>query len=369
MNVAVGDAPRPFGLRRRPVPAGPRSGWSDGRSLAIALVKLSSLGDVVHALPLAHAIRCRFPGAGLTWIVERREEAILLGNPDIDHVVPVDTRLWRRDFRRPGGARAVFLKVRGLIRRLAAGRFDVALDVQGNLKSGLITSLTRAPLRVGFALRDCREWGNALFTNRRVALPPGPIHVVEENLAVLAAIGVGRAEAGEPVFALAADPAAEGVIARVLEKEGVKPETRLLALNPGAGGPAKRWAVAAYRQLGEALAARLGARPVLCWGPGEDGLARSIGAGMRETPLIPPATSIPEMVALLRRATLVVGGDTGPIHLAAALGVPTVGLYGPTDARRNGPYGSRVATVQSPTGQMAAIEVERVLAAAARLLP
>ncbi len=334
----------------------------------IALVKLSSLGDVVHTLPLAHAVRRRFPAAEVTWIVERREEAILLGHPDVDHVVPVDTRLWRREFRRPGGARAVFLKVRGLVRRLRAGRFDVALDVQGNLKSGLITALTRASLRVGFALRDCRERGNALFTNRRIALPPGPIHVVEENLAVLVALGVGRAEVGEPVFPLAVDPAAEGVIARVLEKEGVKPETRLLALNPGAGVPAKRWTVGAYRRLGEALAARLGARPVLCWGPGEDDLARAIAEGMREAPVIPPATSIPEMVTLLRRATLVVGGDTGPIHIAAALGVPTVGLYGPTDARRNGPYGPRVATVQSATGQMAAIEVESVLAAAERLL-
>jgi lipopolysaccharide heptosyltransferase I len=369
MNIAVGDAPGPFGFRRRSPPVGLRRDWGNGRGPAIALVKLSSLGDVVHTLPLAHAIRSRLPGASVTWIVERREEAILRGNPDIDHVVPVDTRLWRRDFRRPGGARAVFLKVRGLIRRLANGRFDVALDVQGNLKSGLITALTRAPIRVGFALRDCRERGNALFTNRRVALPPGPIHVIEENLAVLAALGLDRADAGPPVFPLAADPTAEAVIARVLEKEGVKPETRLLALNPGAGEPAKRWTVAAYRQLGDALAARLGARPVLCWGPGEDGLARSIAAGMRQTPFIPPATSIPEMVALLRRATLVVGGDTGPIHLAAALGVPTVGLYGPTDARRNGPCGLRVVTVQSPSGRMDAIGVEGVLAAAARLLP
>jgi lipopolysaccharide heptosyltransferase I len=369
MNIAVGDTPGPFGFGRRPPPAGLKRDWSNGRGPAVALVKLSSLGDVVHTLPLAHAIKCRFPGADVTWIVERREEAILRGNPDIDHVVPVDTRLWRRDFRRPGGARAVFLKVRGLTRRLAAGRFDVALDVQGNLKSGVITALTRAALRVGFALRNCREPGNALFTNRRVALPPGPIHVVEENLAVLAALGIDRTEAGPPTFPLAADPTAEAVIARVLEKEGVKPETRLLALNPGAGGPAKRWAVPAYQKLGEALGARLGARPVLCWGPGEDGLVRSIAAGMREVPLIPPATSIPEMVALLRRATLVVGGDTGPIHLAAALGVPTVGLYGPTDARRNGPYGPQVATVQSPTGQMDAIGVEGVLAAAARLLP
>ena len=334
----------------------------------IALVKLSSLGDVVHALPLAHALRRRLPDVELTWVVERREEAILTGNPDIDHVVAVDTRLWRREFRRPGSARAVALKVRGLVRRLAAGRFDVAVDVQGNLKSGLITALTRAPLRIGFAVGDCRERANALFTTRRVALPRGPIPVVEENLAVLGALGIRRADVGPPVFPIPTDPAAEGVIARVLEKEGVKPESRLLALNPGAGRAGKRWAVESYRRLGEALARRLALRPVICWGPGEGGLARAVAADMAGAPLVPPATSILEMTALLRRAALVVGGDTGPIHIAAALGVPTVGLYGPTDARRNGPLGARVAALQSPTRRMDDIAVEAVAAAAEALV-
>jgi lipopolysaccharide heptosyltransferase I len=336
--------------------------------MRIALVKLSSLGDVVHALPLARALARGRPGCELTWIVERREEAILRGNPDVDHVVAVDTRLWRREFRRPGGGHTVYLKVRGLVRRLRAGRFDAALDAQGNLKSGLITALTRAPLRIGFALRDCREGGNALFTTRRVSLPPGPIHVVEENLALLAALGVARADAGVPVLPLPTDPVAEGVIARVLEKEGVKAETPLVVLNPGSGRAGKRWTVEAYRRVGEQLARRLGARPVLCWGPGEEALARTIAEGMGEAPLIPPATSILELVALLRRASLVVGADTGPIHIAAALGVPTVGLYGPTDARRNGPYGPRVATVQSRSGRMEDIGFGAVLAAADRLL-
>jgi lipopolysaccharide heptosyltransferase I len=340
---------------------------SPGRT-RIALVKLSSLGDVVHALPAAHALRRCLPGCELTWIVERRESAVLAGNPDLDRVVPVDTRLWRREFRRPGGARAVVVKVRGLVRALAAGGFDVAIDFQGNLKSGIITALTRAPLRVGFALGDCRESANALFTTRRLPLPSGPIHVVEENFVLLAALGLRREELGVPVYPMAPDAAAEGVVGRLLEKEGVGPETPLVALNPGSGGPAKRWPTAAYQRLGDALATRLGARVALSWGPGEDALAREVGAGMRAPALVPPATSIPELVALIRRASLVVGGDTGPIHIAAALGIPTVALYGPTDPRRNGPAGPRLLTVQSPTGRMDGIGVEAVLAAVDRLL-
>ncbi|MGH7321897.1 MAG: glycosyltransferase family 9 protein, partial [Candidatus Rokuibacteriota bacterium] len=309
------------------------------------------------------------PRAELTWLVERREHAILVGNPDIDHVVPVDTRLWRREFRQPGGARTVALKVRGLVRRLRAGHFDVALDLQGLWKSGVITALTRAPVRIGFALGACREFANTLFTNHRVSVPSGAIHVVEENLALLSVLGMSRESVGAPALPIPADPVAESIIGRYLEEQGIKPETALIALNPGAGGDAKRWTVEAYRRLGDELTSRLGARAILCWGPGEEPLARAIGHGMRTAPLIPPPTSIPEMVAVLRRTSLVAGGDTGPIHVAAALGVPTVGLYGPTQARRNGPYGPRTATVQSRTGRMDDITVESVVTAAARLLP
>lgn len=339
----------------------------DGRP-RIALIKLSSLGDVVHALPVAHALRARFPEAVLTWVVERREQAILSGNPDLDHVVPVDTRLWRREFRRPTGAQAVIVKVRGLVRRLRAGRFDVALDLQGLWKSGVITILTRAPVRVGFARRWCREAASALFTNRHVAVPPDAVHVVDANLALLGALGMDRTTVGAPVTPIAVDPVADDAMGRFLGEEGVKPQTPLVAFHPGSGGEGKRWAIEAYRRLGDELTLRLAARAVICWGPGEEPLARAIAHGMRTAPLIPPPTSIAEMVALLRRATLVVGGDTGPVHIAGALGVPTLGLYGPTQARRNGPYGSRATAIQSPTGRMDGIGVEHVLAAVEGLL-
>ncbi len=338
------------------------------RAPRVALVKLSSLGDVVHALPAAHALRTAWPGAELTWVVERREKAILAGNPDLDRVVAVDTRLWRREFRRPWGAETVFLKVRGLIRRLRGGRFDVAVDLQGLWKSGVITWLTWAPVRVGFARRHCRERANTWFTNRRVELPGEGLHVVDENLALLRGLGLDPAKAGSPRFAIPEDAAAEMTVARCLEEEGLKPDTAAVVLNPGSGGGGKRWAIEAFRRLGDALAERLGARVVVCWGPGEEPLARAIGHGMRTAPVVPPPTSILEMVALLRRAALVVGGDTGPIHIAAALGIPTVGLYGPTNARRNGPYGPRTAAVQSATGRMDGISVEAALGAVQRVL-
>lgn len=332
--------------------------------MRIALVKLSSLGDVVHALPVLHALRLHLPNAHLAWIVEKREQAILEGHPALDELIPVDTRLWRREFRDPRGLRTVFLKVRGLLQRLAAGRFDVALDLQGLWKSGTITALTRAPLRIGFAPGLCRERANALFTNRW-ARPDSGAHVVEQNLALLAPLGVPVAEIA---FPLPIPPAAEAAAARYLEGEGVKPRDLLVALNPGAGGDPKRWAVEAYRRVAGELAVRFGARILLLWGPGEEPLARAIAHGLTPPPLIPPPTSIPELAALLRRALLVVGGDTGPIHIAAALGVPTVGLYGPTSGRRNGPYGPRTLAIQSPTRRMNGISVEAVVAGAEALV-
>jgi lipopolysaccharide heptosyltransferase I len=340
-----------------------------GRDAAprIALVKLSSLGDVVHALPAARAMRVWWPRAELTWVVERREEAILSGNPDLDHVVSVDTRLWRREFRRLAGAPAVAVKMRGLVRRLAAGRFDVAVDLQGLWKSGIIAALTRAPLRVGLAATHCRERGSAWFTNRHVT-PPMTAHVVDQYRAVVAALGIDLAAVGPPSFPIARDPGVESRMARWLEDEGVKMTTPLVLLNPGSGGDHKRWAAEAFRRLGEELAVRLEGRVAITWGPGEEPLARAIAHGMRTGALVPPATTIGEMIALFRRATLVVGGDTGPVHVAAVLGVPTIGLYGPTSARRNGPYGPRVAAIQSPTGHMDGVSVEAVLGAAQALL-
>lgn len=335
----------------------------------IAVVKLSALGDVVHALPAVHALRRWWPRAELTWIVERREEAILLGNPDLDYVVAVDTRLWRREFRRLVGGPPVLAKLRGLVRRLGAGRFDIAVDLQGLWKSGVITGLTRAPIRVGLVPSQCRERPSAWFTNRRVTLPAAATHVVEQCLAVVGGgLGIDLAAVGPPAFPIALSPEAAASVARWCEGEGIKADASVVVLNPGSGGDGKRWAVEAFRRLGEELAVRLAARVVVAWGPGEEPLARAIAHGMRAGAAVPPSTTIPEMVALFRRAALVVGGDTGPVHIAAALQVPTVGLYGPTSARRNGPYGSRTAAVQSPSGRMDGISVEAVLAAAEPLL-
>jgi lipopolysaccharide heptosyltransferase I len=330
----------------------------------IALIKLSSLGDVVHALPVASTLRARLPDADLTWIVERHEATVLRGHPALDAVVAIDTRRWRRA-RRPRDLLAVLHAVRQLRRRLHDGAFDVALDLQGLIKSGLIAAATRAPLRIGAPVRRCREPLSAAFTNRRVEPPPSARHVVDQHLALLAPLGVT-----EPVreFGLRLDPVAEARAEEFLGARGLKPGRRLVVLNPGAGRADKRWPEERFRALADHLIEDTGADVLVVWGPGEETIARRIAPGGPSRAVLGPATSLDELVAFLRRASVLVAADTGPLHLAAAVGTPCVGLYGPTSAVRNGPYGPGHHCLQAPDGRVTTIDEAAVLHAVTSLL-
>jgi len=336
------------------------------RAPRIAIIKLSSLGDVLHALPVARALRRALPGAHLTWVVEAREYAILRDQPDLDAVVPVDTRLWRRLVWRPSGAREVLSKVGRLRERIRRASFDVAIDLQGLLKSGLLTAYTGAPVRIGFSAGRCRERWNALFTNRHVTPPLSARHVVEQYLALLAPLGI---DPGPVEFHVPVPAAAEHRMEELLVKEGVKPGDRLVAINPGAGRANKRWPVARFSALAERLASEAGARLLLLWGPDEAFMARDIALALPgHSALLAPPTDLGELTALLKRCRLMIANDTGPLHLAAALGTPALGLFGPTSAERNGPYGPRCRGLQSPDGTMDGLEVVTVFEAARGML-
>ncbi|MCI0547191.1 MAG: glycosyltransferase family 9 protein [Candidatus Rokubacteria bacterium] len=330
----------------------------------IGLVKLSSLGDVIHALPLARALRRARPGSHLAWIVERREAAILRGHPDLDAVIEVDLRSRARAARQPGGALALVTEIARVRREVRRLRLDAVIDAQGLAKSGLIARATRAPVRIAFARGEAREWPSAVLATTRVTPPASAVHVVDKYLALLRPLGVtpGPAEFHIPLR----PPAAERMEA-FLAEHGVKPGARLVVLNPGAGRPEKRWPAERFRALAERLHTETVAAIVVLWGPGELELGREI-AGAPCRPLLAPPTDIDDLAALLRRAALVVAGDTGPLHLAAAVETSCLGLFGPTRAERNGPYGPRGRAVESPDGTMAGLAVDRVAAAARPLL-
>jgi heptosyltransferase I len=324
----------------------------------IALVKLSALGDVVHALPVAATLKAARPRARLAWIVERREAAVLRDHPAVDEVIVADTRGWRRA-RRPAAVGTAVAEARALRSRLAGWRFDVALDLQGLMKSGLVVAACGAPVRIGFAAGWGREPLHALFVNHRVQPPATARHVVEQYLALLTPLDIGEPRLE---FRLPAAPAVEARMEEWLATAGLKPQRRLVVLNPGAGRVDKRWPVEHFAALARGVAHEAEGHVLVTWGPGEQEAARAIVEAAPGAVLAPP-TDLDALLALLRRASVVVAADTGPLHMAAALGTPCVGLYGPTTAARNGPYGAGHRTLASPDGTMAALAPAPVLAA------
>jgi heptosyltransferase-1 len=299
-----------------------------GGQRAFLIVRLGALGDIVHALPLAAALRATWPDARIDWLVDVRHRAILGHVDGLSAVVPVDTRHLQGD----AGVVAV-------VRTLRAARYDVAIDAQGLLKSATLAHLAGAGRVVGLARRHLRE-PFARWAYDDTVEPAGP-HVVDNALALAQAAG---AAAGPPRFALM--PPATDVAARVRGALGLGAGQPFALINPGAAWPNKRWPADRFGALARHLRTRHGWPSIVAWGPGEEALAGAVvaAAGSGAAALAPP-TSLGELVALVAAAGLVVSGDTGPLHLAAAVATPIVGIYGPTDPARNGPWSPDDATV------------------------
>lgn len=281
----------------------------------VLVLRLSALGDVIHTIPAVTALR----DARVSWVVEApyRELVEIVAGVE---AIPVTLKKWGRS---PVASRAA---MRAALRAMKGA--DVSIDFQGLVKSAMLGWLAGAKERFGFDRHAIREKAALLFTNRNVHVDTTR-HVVEQNLQ-LAGVSHGTAN-------WAAFPEGRG--------------GNEVVILPGAGKANKLWPAGRWREV----ARRTGA--LVAWGPGEEELARSISAN------VAPRTNLRQLAALLRDARLVIGGDTGPLHLAAALGTKVVGLYGPTDPRRNGPYGQLEHCIDefSRTKSMDSISVEAVM--------
>jgi ADP-heptose:LPS heptosyltransferase len=279
----------------------------------ILLVRLSALGDVITGLHVLSTVRARVCSAQVGWLVEDRFAPLLEGHPHIDNLHVYE----RRRYERPLG----WPRLPGFIRSIRKKGYDLALDLQGNLKSGVLTRLSGAGRRMGLGGNLSRE-GNHLFVKERIDPTGG--HRVDDYFALLdAAVGEGdRAPALLPV--------------RPTEQVGI-------VLHPGVSrfGAFKRWPEAHFAELGDRLAVRIGAPVVLTAGPGERGEAEAIQRDMQQETRIVEPESLRALADLLAGARLVVASDTGPAHIAAACGVPTLTLFGPKDPAVMAPVGSR----------------------------
>jgi len=355
----------------------------------VLIVRLSAMGDVIHTLPAVYFLRQAFPQAFIGWLIEERWAELLCApgsprrgprsssRPLVDEVHTVNLKEWGKSLFSISTlqhAAKVWNDVRDV-------RYDVAVDLQGAMRSAVLARWSGA--RAVYGAAEPREAPASLWYTRRVVARGR--HVIEQNLSVAEAL-VGQRAAMTPIDLpcelpcdlsndLPKEPQAEERMSRRLVELGIG---EFAILNPGAGWGAKRWPAERYGEVARRLA-DLGVGSILNYGPGEEELVRAAEAASGGTTRA-MSCSISELIALTRRARLFIGGDTGPLHLAAALRVPVVAIFGPTDPARNGPYGTRNIVLRStesvtsharratPDEGLLAIGSDAVVAAARELL-
>ena len=293
----------------------------------ILIVRLGSLGDLVHALPAVASLRAAYPSGRLDWLVDARHLAFLRLVPIVDTLHewrPPSWRGWRQALRAIGRLRAV--------------GFDIAVDLQGLMKSATLARASGARRTVGFSANHLRESSaRRLYTQ---AVDPGDVaHVIEKNCALAAALGATAPAREFPITVPDSD------VPAIVQRELGRAHARFALLNPGAAWPNKRWPPARFGQLASHILRVHHMRSVVVWGPDERGLAKQVVEAAAGAAVEAPRTSVGDLVALARAATVMVAGDTGPFHIAAALGTSVVGLFGPTNPMHNGPWATRDCTV------------------------
>jgi len=286
----------------------------------ILLIKPSSLGDIVHAMPTCAAIRRAYPKARLTWLVKREWAALVERIDGVDRIWPVESTL-------KGWLSQVSL--------LRAERFDLVVDLQGLFRSAAIGWFAGSSLHVGF--ENGRE-GSPWFYSRRVPVPQLEMHAVDRYL--LVAKAVGAVESGAPEFRFRIPQTDYDEIDRLLSRSGVTPGTSWVAMNVSARWPTKRWPATSFAEVADRLQQE-GCGPVVMIGGPDERADVAVVNGMMKTPAVDLAgdTTVGLLPALLSRASMLITNDSGPMHIAAAVGTPVVALFGPTSAARTGPYG------------------------------
>jgi len=344
---------------------------------SILIVRLGAMGDIIHSLPAVTALRNALPNARIGWIVEERWAELLCAKnsprsgpcnparPLVDFVHIVDTKVWRKSLL----SKATQREISSALREVRDLKYDVAVDFQGALKSAVIARCAGAGTIVG--QQHPRETPARVFYNRRIATEKA--HVVEQYFSLAEAVA-GKS-LSIPTAELPRDDQAEADITNTLSGLG---EKQFAILTPGAGWGAKQWPPERYGAVAKALADN-GLAPLINCGPGEEALAQTAQAASHgKAHLI--SCSLSELIALTRRARLFIGGDTGPLHVAAALQIPVVAIFGPTDPARNGPYGTKNTVLRNPASKtslshtsapdpgLLQITPDEVIAAARRLL-
>ena len=294
----------------------------------ILIIRLSSLGDILHTLPAFASLRATFPEASIEWLAAKKS-AFLLGTvPGIDSLHLIDTS----SLLRFPLDRAAWGGTWRLVRDVRSRRFDLVLDFQGLLKTAFLSIISGSTTRIGFSKELVRERPAHWFYNRRLEKPREQVHVLTLNRMLAELAGSGPVSSPVDFAVSAADTA---YVDSLLERERLK---EFVVINPGGGWPTKRWDPLRYGRLARRIQEELRIPVVVTTGPGEESFFRDIAEGCGQPLPRHFPVSFLQLIPLLRKARLFIGGDTGPFHLACALGTPVLGIFGPTSPVRNGPW-------------------------------
>ena len=294
----------------------------------ILIVRLSALGDIIHALPVLFALKQALPSTTVDWLVEENYAPILALVPELDRRIIVRSKSHGTTEKTVSfGTGLGYFQA---ISYLRAQRYDAALDLQGLIKSAVWARASGAQRVIGFDRKHLREPHAARFYSETV-VPPGAGHVIDKNLSVLSALNVPDTTMTLKLQATASSD----VVAAIIAAGGPR---KFVVLNPGAAWPNKRWPADRFGAVAAGVFRRTRLRSLVTWGPSERALAESVVAASGGAAKLAPATTVADLAVLLRDAAVVVSGDTGPLHIGAAMGTPLVGLYGPTWPERNGPW-------------------------------
>lgn len=289
--------------------------------MRILVVRLSALGDLVHTLPAVAALRRGLPDAEIDWVVDERFRELL----DLVPVINNTYTLSRSGVRAWSG----LWRTAKLLRRR---QYDIAIDAQGLLKSAMVARLSGARRVIGFDDADLREPAAQWLYSESVGVSDAT-HVVEKNLALIEPL-VGQPDTWEFPIDTRSSEALMSTLAELRLDDG----DDFALLHPGTAWPSKCWDPVRYGALAKRLRADHQLKSAVIWGPGDQSRARAVVTASDGAATLTSATGIGDMVAHARAAAVVIAGDTGPLHVAAAVGTPVVGIYGPSDPERNGPW-------------------------------
>lgn len=312
---------------------------SQKKSKKILLLRLSAIGDVIHTLPIANAVRNKYPAAEISWIVEDLARPLVELNPYLDNVITLPKNNWKKDFQKD--RLGTFKEVRNYFNKLKRYDFDLAIDVHGLFKSAFTAKSSGADIIYGPA--DGREL-STLFYTKKLTPPEGKIHQVERNLSLITNFGIKPAKID---YGLQVDSTVERSIEEKLDQLSIDNNRLIVVINPITTWESKNWIKSRYGEVADRLISKFNCTVIFTGGPGDKEDISEILTGMEQRAYsLAGKTTLKELTALYQKSDLFIGGDTGPMHLAAAVSLPVVALMGPTDPETHGPYGEENTVVQ-----------------------